>query len=211
MGLSPKQIAAFVKLQQKKARARLNPKPASKVVDPLLKKLLAGVSKKQDRRSISKLQAALKRKRAGSVSLPIKHHKITIHPRTPRKKKLKLHKESPTDKNYVAHLKATKAAWRKKIKNLKLQIHALGNKGKRDWPIEYSLLDPPDSSKAAAAAELYVDLKPFLKDAVSIKQDDLREGREGLVTMEKLRWEVLGKINKAKTQPLLPEMYRFIE
>jgi len=55
------------------------------------------------------------------------------------------------------------------------------------------------------------DFKPFLKDAKSIKQGDLEDGKEQLKVMEALRWEVRGKLDKAKATPLLPDIYRFIE
>jgi len=211
LGLTPAQAKKFIAQQKKKAKSRLNPKKASQIKDKQLKKLIQKVKRKQDRKSISKLQRALLKKKAGSVSVPIKHHKITVHPRRPRRKKVKVHKESPTDKNYLKHLHQAKKRWKAKIKDLKAQIHALSFRGKQDLPIEYSLLDPPDESKAAAAAELLNDFKPFLKDARSIKQADLEEGRENLVTMEKLRWEVRNKLDKARATPLLPEIYRFIE
>jgi len=211
MGLKAKALAAFVKQQVDKFRSRHQPTPAGNVKNPHLKKLLKGVAKKQSRKAISKLQAALKKKKAGSVELPIKHHKITIHPRTPGPKKLKLFKPSPTDHNYVKHLKQSKKLWKKRIEAVKHAIRMATPGSKQDWPVEYGTLDPPDAGKAAMAAELYNDLKPFLKDAVSIKEQDLTEGKEGLVTMEALRWVVHDKLTKAQAQPLLPEMYRFIE
>jgi len=152
--------------------------------------------------------------KAGSVELPIKHHKITIHPRTPRPKKVKIHKPGPTDKNYVKHLQKAKKQWKRKIQHLKQAIHHAAtsrlNK-KNDWPIEYSTLDPPDAGMAAKAQQLLTDLRPFLKDAVSIKQAELEEGKEGLENMEALRWKVHDMLSDAKETPLLPEMYRFIE
>jgi len=80
-------MKAFIKKQKKKAKSRLLPKSASKITDQYLRRLLRKVRKSQSRNSISKLQAALKRKRAGSVKIPIRHHKVVIHPRTPRRKK----------------------------------------------------------------------------------------------------------------------------
>lgn len=205
-------IRKHVREQIRAFRSRHQPKPARKVADPKLRKLIGGVKSKQSREAIAKLQAALKKKKAGSVELPIKHHKITVHPRTPAPKKLKIHKPSPTDKNYVKHLEKAKDQWEKKIKSLQNAIHQLSVKTtKNDWPIEYSPIDPPDAGKAAMAAELLNDLKPFLREAVSIKQADLVEGRENLENMESLRWEVHDKLTKARSQPLLPEMYRFIE
>ena len=100
---------------------------------------------------------------------------------------------------------------RDKISELHGKINRLNNKGMQDWPIEYSYIDPPDRQLAEMAKDLIDDFKPFLKDAKSIKERDLDEGKKNLQIMEDLRWDVHNKLEKAKITPLLPDIYRFIE
>jgi len=154
---------------------------------------------------------------AGERALQRLRRRITrrvVHRRQVRlrrvKRKLKRKGLKGVDPNVRKLLRAQKIALEKQIKDLKLQIHMFGQKKMKDWPIEYALLDPPDSSSAKAAKKLLSDLKPFLKDAKSIKQKDLEEGRAALPRMEKLRWKIVDFLNEAKALPLLPEMYRFL-
>jgi len=215
LGLTGKALRRFLRKQMMKARSRLRPTLARNLKDRHLRRLARKVKRTQSRKSISKLQAALKRKNAGSVKLNVKHHSITVHPRNPKPKKIKVHKESPTDKNYVKHLRQTRQEYMDRIRRAERQLHTESHNrlaGRvNDWPIKYGLIDPPDSSKAAAAKELYDELKPFLKDAKSVKQDDLIDGKQQLKTMEALRWEVRDKLDKARASPLLPKIFRFIE
>jgi len=175
-----------------------------------LEKAIAKVKADPTRENINKAQHLLKKHRRGPLKVKVKGHHIKLRPRFPRKKKQKRFQESSTNPNYKLYLRKQAEAFRDQIKDLKLQIHMFSQPKKKDWKIEYSLLDPPDSSSAKAAKKLLSDLKPFLKDAKSIKQSHLDEGRAALPRMEKLRWKVVDKLNEAKALPLLPEMYRFL-
>ena len=165
------------------------------------------------REAIGAVQSSLKALKKGPVSIAVKQHRIKLKGRTPAPKKIKVHRESPTDRNYIKHLRATKKQWASRIKNLRAKIATLGKPahGMNDWEIEYSTLDPQDTSQAAMAKELIDEYRPFLKDAKSIKEDDLNNGKHQLEVMEKLRWVVRDKLEKAQDTPLLPEQYRFIE
>jgi hypothetical protein len=81
----------------------------------------------------------------------------------------------------------------------------------KDWPVEYSPIDPPDTSMAVFAKDLINDFKPFLREARSVRQADIEDGKNQLVEMERLRWEVRNRLDKAKAEPLLPDIYRFME
>jgi anti-sigma28 factor (negative regulator of flagellin synthesis) len=176
-----------------------------------LKKAIKAVKRKPTRGNISKAQKLLRQNRKGPLKVKVKGHAIKLRPILPRKRKVKKFKEAITSPNYKMHLRKQADALKMKIKDLKLDLHALAQPLKKEWPIEYSLLDPPDESMAKLGKQLLSDLKPFLKPAVEIKEQVLREGRTKLVDAEKVRWKVNDFLDDAKRLPLLPEMYRFIE
>lgn len=170
------------------------------------------VKRNPTRANISKAQHLLKKHRAGPRHLQIGGHRIRLKGRSPRPKKQKKFKSAQDDANYQLYLQKQQDSYKRKIANLKLQEHALRNlkNKKKDWPIKYALLDPPDKSQQQFVKRFLSDLKPFLKSAVAVKQGTLNEGRQGLVTMEKLRHAIRDKLDEAKGLPLLPEMYRFL-
>jgi len=175
-----------------------------------LKRALRAVKRRPTRRNIQRAQKLLKRHRRGPVRMRVKQHQIRLRPALPRRKKQKKFEESKQLENYKIHLRKQAQQLKDQIKDLKLDLHALRSPEKKDWKIEYGYLDPPDESMAKLSARLQSDLKPFLKDAKSIKQGDLNNGRTQLVVMEKMRQKVIDKIDDAKRLPLLPEMYRFL-
>jgi len=109
------------------------------------------------------------------------------------------------------HLNNQKNKWNDEIENLKAQMEEMRRQGKHDWPVVLSRLDPiPDAQQAAQTAELINDMKPFLRDAKSIKQSDIDEGRENSLKIDQVREVVRTKLDAARGKPLLPEEYRFL-